>query len=53
MPTIGGGSLVPTKLLLDLVSGLAAISFYLLSGAAITWFLWFKKERGRTDSATY
>jgi hypothetical protein len=53
MPTIGGGSLVPTKLLLDLVSGLAAINFYLLSGAAITWFLWFKKERGRTDSATY
>ena len=53
MPTIGGGSLVPTKLLLDLVSGLAAISFYLLSGAAITWFLWFKKERDRTDSATY
>ena len=49
MPTIGGGSLVPTKLLLDLVSGLAAINFYLLSGAAITWFLWFKKERGRTD----
>ncbi|CAB4553237.1 unannotated protein [freshwater metagenome] len=53
MPTIGGGSLVPTKLLLDLVSGLAAISFYLLSGAAITWFLWFKKERKRNDSATY
>lgn len=53
MPTIGGGSFVPTKLLLDLVSGLAAISFYLLSGAAITWFLWFKKERDRTDSATY
>ena len=53
MPTIGGGSLVPTKLLLDLVSGLAAISFYLLSGAAITWFFWFKKERDRTDSATY
>lgn len=45
MPTVGGGSIAPTKILVDLVSGLASISFYLLSGAAITWFLWFKKER--------
>jgi hypothetical protein len=45
MPTIGGGSLQPGKFLLDLVSGLAAIAFYLLSGAAIAWFVWFKKER--------
>jgi hypothetical protein len=45
MPTIGGGSLQPGKLLLDLVAGLAAIAFYLLSGAAIAWFIWFKKER--------
>jgi hypothetical protein len=45
MPTIGGGSLQPGKFLLDLVAGLAAIAFYLLSGAAIAWFIWFKKER--------
>jgi hypothetical protein len=45
MPTIGGGSLQPSKFLLDLVAGLAAIAFYLLSGAAIAWFIWFKKER--------
>jgi hypothetical protein len=45
MPTIGGGSLQPSKFLLDLVSGLAAIAFYLLSGAAIAWLIWFKKER--------
>ncbi|NBY82309.1 MAG: hypothetical protein EBQ46_01190 [Actinobacteria bacterium] len=44
MPTVGGGSIAPTKFLVDLVSGLASISFYLLSGAAITWFLWFKKS---------
>ena len=43
MPTVGGGSFAPTKFLVDLVSGLASISFYLLSGAAITWFLWFVK----------
>lgn len=49
MPTVGGGSFAPTKFLVDLVSGLASISFYLLSGAAITWFLWFKKERNRSS----
>jgi len=47
MPTVGGGSFAPTKFLVDLVSGLASISFYLLSGAAITWFLWFKRERSK------
>lgn len=50
MPTIGGGSLQPSKFLLDLVSGLAAIAFYLLSGAAIAWFIWFKKERAKNKN---
>ena len=49
MPTVGGGSFAPTKFLVDLVSGLASISFYLLSGAAITWFLWFKRERSKAN----
>ena len=45
MPTIGGGSLKPTKFLLDLIAGLSAVAFYLLSGAAVAWFIWYKKER--------
>ncbi len=49
MPTVGGGSFAPTKFLIDLVSGLASVSFYLLSGAAITWFLWFKREKTSTN----
>jgi hypothetical protein len=49
MPTVGGGSIAPTKFLIDLVSGLASVSFYLLSGAAITWFLWFKREKTRAN----
>jgi hypothetical protein len=49
MPTVGGGSFAPTKFLIDLVSGLASVSFYLLSGAAITWFLWFKREKTRAN----
>lgn len=48
MPTLGGGSIAPTKLLIDLVAGLASVSFYLLSGAGIAWFIWFKKERNLT-----
>ena len=45
MPTLGSGSFAPTALLIDLVAGLASVSFYLLSGAAVAWFFWFKKER--------
>jgi hypothetical protein len=45
MPTIGGGSLKPTKFFLDLIAGLSAVAFYLISGAAIAWFIWYKKER--------
>ena len=50
MPTIGGGSLKPTKFLLDLIAGLSAVAFYLLSGAAIAWFIWYKKERVSEES---
>ena len=45
MPTVGGGTLRPSKFLLDLIAGLAAVAFYLLSGAAIAWLIWYKKER--------
>lgn len=51
LPTIGGSSFAPTKLLIDLVTALAAVSFYLLSGAGITWFIWFKKERNQGNQS--
>ena len=51
MPTVGGGSFVPTKLLIDLVAGLASVSFYLLTGAAIAWFIWYKNKRNQADSS--
>jgi len=50
MPTLGGGSLRPSKFLLDLIAGLAAISFYLLSGAGVAWLIWFKKERTKNKN---
>jgi len=42
--------LMPTELLIDLVAGLASVSFYLLTGAAIAWFIWYKK-RNQADSS--
>jgi len=51
MPTVGGGSFMPTKLLIDLVAGLASVSFYLLTGAAIAWFIWYKNKRNQPDSS--
>jgi len=51
MPTIGGSSFAPTKFLIDLVSGLASVSFYLLSGAAVAWFVWFKNEKDKGRSS--
>ena len=51
MPTLGAGSFVPTELLIDLVAGLASVSFYLLSGAAVAWFVWFKKERNLNNQS--
>ena len=51
IPTVGGGSFAPTKLLIDLVAGLASVSFYLLTGAAIAWFIWYKNKRNQSDSS--
>jgi len=51
MPTLGGGSFAPTKFLIDLVSGLAAVSFYLLTGAAVAWFVWYKNEKNKGRSS--
>ena len=51
LPTIGGSSFAPTKLLIDQVAALAAVSFYLLTGAGITCFIWFKKERNQGNQS--
>jgi hypothetical protein len=52
MPTLGESSFAPTKLLVDLVAGMASVSFYLLSGAAVAWFIWFKRERNNSLPAS-
>jgi hypothetical protein len=51
MPTVGGGSFAPIKFLIDLVAGLASVAFYLLTGAAVAWFTWYKNEKNNTNSS--
>lgn len=51
MPTVGSGSFAPTKLLIDLVAGLASVSFYLLTGAGFSWFIWYRKERNKGNTS--
>jgi hypothetical protein len=51
MPTVGGGSFAPIKFLIDLVAGLASVAFYLLTGAAVAWFIWYKNEKNDTNSS--
>ena len=45
LPSVGGFSLSITRLGVDLVSGLASVAPFLISGALFGWFYYFKKRR--------
>jgi hypothetical protein len=45
LPTVGGLSLSITRLGVDLVSGLASVAPFLLSGALFAWWYYFKENR--------
>ena len=45
LPSVGGFSLSITRLGVDLVSGLASVAPFLISGALFGWFFYFKKKR--------
>lgn len=45
LPTVGGFSLSITRLGVDLVSGLASVAPYLLTGALYGWWSYFKTNR--------
>lgn len=45
LPTVGGLSLSPTRLGLDLVSGLASVAPFLISGALYGWWSYFKENK--------
>ena len=45
LPTVGGISLSITRLGVDLVSGLASVAPFLLSGALFGWWNYFKEQR--------
>ena len=44
LPSVGGFSLSITRLGVDLVSGLASVAPFLISGALFGWFYYFKKR---------
>ena len=45
LPTVGGFSLSITRLGIDLVSGLASVAPFLLSGALFGWWYYFKEQK--------
>ena len=45
LPTVGGFSLSITRLGVDLVSGLASVAPFLLSGALFGWWYYFKERK--------
>ena len=51
LPTVGGFSLSITRLGVDLVSGLASVAPFLLSGALFGWWYYFKEQKERTSTS--
>ena len=45
LPTLGGSTLRVSRLALDLVSGLAGIAPFLVSGAIVGWVIYFAREK--------
>ncbi len=45
LPTLGGSTLRISRFALDLVSGLAGIAPFLVSGALIGWVIYFAREK--------
>jgi len=45
LPTIGGASLSPARLMVDLVSGLASVAPYLLTASLFGWWHYFSEKR--------
>jgi hypothetical protein len=45
LPTLGGSTLRVSRFALDLVSGLAGIAPFLVTGALVGWVVYFARER--------
>jgi len=45
LPTVGGFSLSLTRLGIDLVTGLASVAPFLITGALFGWFYYFKERK--------
>lgn len=52
LPTVGGASLSISRLGVDLVSGLASIAPFLISGALFGWWHYFKERKKLLTSSS-
>jgi hypothetical protein len=51
LPTLGGSTLRISRFAIDLVSGLAGIAPFLVTGAIAGWVIYFAREKSRDKSA--
>lgn len=51
LPTVGGFSLSVTKFGIDLVSGLASVAPFLLSGSLFGWWYYFKESKSSSRAS--
>lgn len=50
LPTLGGSTLRISRFAIDLVSGLAGIAPFLVTGAIAGWVIYFAREKSRNKS---
>lgn len=51
LPTLGGSTLRISRFAIDLVSGLAGIAPFLVTGSIAGWVIYFAREKSRDKSA--
>ena len=49
LPILGGSSLRISRFAIDLVSGLAGIAPFLVTGAVAGWIIYFAREKSRVE----
>lgn len=52
LPTVGGFSLSATRLGIDLVTGLASVAPFLITGALFGWWFYFREQKRSLSSGS-
>jgi hypothetical protein len=51
LPSVGGASLSITRLGVDLVSGLASVAPFLITGSIFGWWYYFKESQSNKSTS--